>query len=275
MLNLYCYNSAIDSSVGFQEAGWTVLDGNCSAMNPAYASKEVQQLLLSGGTEAICMDTGRNTRVFLARSITVRQGMQIGWRLNFAFETDMCDFTQWKAIVSAFLKDFNEFTKKFAALFSVNYDGGEHFDLDSEKLLTLIHDAADSAEILQKTEQTNQEVLQTVVQAVFRPLENTPMRLLFLVPTVTADYFMRCTTLKELPMPELCIRKETWDALLTHKELPKETTAPLEAKPCPAKKNVFPLQTVAIIAGGLTAVALSAYGFQRVRKKHQRKSKRR
>ena len=275
MLNLYCYHSPVSSSVGFQEAGWTIADGGCSVMNAAYASKEVRKLLRSGGFEAICIDTGRNTRAFIVRGITVRQGVQSGWKLNFALETDMESDSLWKDLTAAFLNDCDGFTGKFAALFSIRYENGEHYVIDKEGLLRLIHESAGSMDVLQKRSEKDEtssdgEMIHTFVQKLYESYENGKVRILLLVPAVTLDYFMRYAPLINLPVPEgCCMEKEVWEAFLEHRELPGGFAKAQPTESCITAKHGFFMHSLAIFGGSLAAAVLAVFGFWRMLKKRR------
>lgn len=264
MLNLYCYHSPISSSAGFQEAGWTISDGSCSVMDIVCASEEVRKLLRSGGFEVICMDTGRGTRAFIVRGITVRQNMQSGWKLNFAFETDRESGLLWKDLTAAFLNDRDGFTREFAALFSIHYENGEYYIMNAEGFLRLVHESAGSMDMLLKcagaeVSPSSREIVRSIVQKLCVPYEDGKLRMLLLVPSVTLDYFMRCLPVKNLSVPEgCCIEKEVWEAILEHGKLPEGAAKSQHAESGFTARYGFPMCRLAILGGGLAAAAAAA-----------------
>lgn len=225
MMNLYCFHSPERSSVGFQRAGWSLSDGGLTKLEPGSASKEVWTALLDGVADALCFDTERHTRAFVMRGVHIRRSNLNGWHLNFALETDAESYPAWANLVAAFLTEYADTTQKFAALFSVDYSGGEHYLLDQEGFLRLLEDAVQAKTIQKIPQNAALRPLATLLAAPFQPV---PGRLLLLVPSVTRTYFAEHTSLKGLSKPTLCIGHERWLAALEHRELPPETKEPAE-----------------------------------------------
>lgn len=276
-MNLYCYNSPTRSSTGFQERFWNVRDGNCTVMNPEDAAPELRRALLDGGAKALCVETGRGTRAFILREIFVRQGAQSGWHMNVILEADPVDYALWADTVSAFLSDYAGLTARLAGLFSVAYDGGEHYELDMEGFVQLLCDAKGAAASLcaatgeAKTQNASQAAFHTFAEkmcaAFSTGVRTQPYRLLLLVPTASVDYFMRHTSLKELNAPEICIGAPQWEALLRH-DVPEDDLKEAEAE----EVHHFSLE-MTHLAISTVGAALVTYSIYRIIKRLGRKRK--
>lgn len=280
MINLYCYNSPSASSVGFQEGLWTVRNEICSVMNEKEASSQLRGLLLDGGAKAVCMDTERGTRAFMLRGIFVRQGAQSGWRMNIILETDQESYVQWLDVVASFLLNYVCLTEQLAKLFSVKYDGGEHYVLDTEGFEQLLRNAnGASASLRDKTGTTisGQTALCAFTENLCVPFTAHPGRLLLLVPTATADYFMKHTSLKDLTEPEVCIGSVQWESILTHKVFEDaanmQWSRPKTQQSRSSTADAPSLSDAALFAIGAAGVALFCYSVSRIIKQSKRKGK--
>lgn len=278
MINLYCYNSPSTSSVGFQEGLWVVRNGVCAVMDENEASPQLRGLLLDGGVKALCMDTERGTRAFMLRGIFVRQGAQAGWRMNIILETDQESNAQWLDVVASFLLDYAGFTEQLAGLFSIKYDGGEHYVLNTdgfEQLLCKVNGAAASLCDGAEMRTPAQSVLHTIAGKLCSPLDASAGRLLLLVPTATVDYFMKHTSLKELTVPELCVEVTQWEAILAHKAPENETdtqwTQSTTQRSEPYNMESAYLSDAAFFAIGAASMALLGYSVYRIVRWSRRK----
>jgi len=262
MMNLYCFHSPVQSSVGFQEAFWSVKDGKCVRIEASETDQQVRQALLDGAADALCMDTGRGTRSLMMRNIFVRRGEQSGWHLNFALETDGESYAEWADLAAAFVAEYAGFTQSFAQLFSVRYEEGEHYELDGEGFLELIRTAGGALERLcqalpQEGVSASHKVLHSFAATLQKPFEPEQAKLLLLVPSVSINYFMQHSCLKALSGPAFCIGSDQWAALLAHRE-PVEEPA-VEPDQAAGQEEQRARLTLEVRRGATTvAVALAA-----------------
>lgn len=240
-----------------------VRDEICTLMDEKEASSQLRGLLLDGGAKALCMDTERGTRAFMMRGIFVRQGTQSGWRMNVVLETNQESYDQWLDMVAAFLLDYAGLAGKLAGLFSVKYDGGEHYILDTDGFEQLLHSVNGTAGSF-----CSETDFHALAEQLCAPFDARAGRLLLLVPTATVDYFMQHTSLKGLTAPELCMGSTQWEAVLSHKtpedEMDAQWMRGAAQQPESDYEEDFPLSDAAFFVIGAASAALFSYSAYRV-----------
>ena len=262
MLNLYCYNSPARSSDGFQLAQWTVSEGQCSALE-LQPPAELHAALIGGGAEALCLDTGRNTRAFVFRNIHVDEDAPSGWHINFALETDSKSYALWADAVAAFLLDYDGCVHKFADLFSVHYDEGEHYAIDEVEFVDFLKAAQGSAQTLcqsagDRADTPSRQAVQTLTRRLCAPHIGQKRALLFLVPTATVDYFLAHTSIRGRFTPQMTLSVEQWTALLEHRELPPDAPSPNQTAR-DHKRSPLPILLGSAAAVGMALILYRAY----------------
>ena len=202
MIRFYCYNSPKSSSVGFTDRSWQTDGEGLAPIPQSEENMEIKELLWSGGYDMIMYRAKNGSYVFSQREISTGDD-ENGWHINFALEADEDNKAAVLALLSEAISD-KELGDRISGLFSVEYTGGEHYELDSERFLSLIEELKNNVptEEAQADDRQEGEAQASLYDHLSGAVETEKGSIVFLAASVDEDYFFgKNSAFKEMEGP--------------------------------------------------------------------------